>query len=160
MLALRQKASCMLSACIVAAASPLPAGAFDRSVTFCNRTTTDVNVAVGADFEAASGFTSKGWFKTSACSCRTVLNAGLRATEVFLYAKWMGTRGNILNNAGAPTCVRHGSSFNFNGQNASRAACEGAGGSWENYKFYDTGTNPGKTINLRRGSDCNLMGDT
>lgn len=136
-----------------------PASAFDRSVTFCNRTTTDVNVAVGADFEGTSGFTSTGWFKTSACTCRTVLDASLRATEVFVYAKWMGTRGNVLSNAAAPTCVKHGSRFDFVAENANQSSCESAGGSWENYKFYDTAANSGKTINLRRTGECNLMGD-
>ena len=156
---LKQNAFRLLSVCLFAAVCPLSSIAFDRSVTFCNRTTTDVNVAVGADFEGTSGFTSSGWFKASACSCRTVLNANLRATEVFVYAKWMGTRGNILNDARAPTCMKHGTRFEFVGQNANRSACEGAGGSWENFKFYQTGTNSGKTIHLRRGSECNLMGD-
>lgn len=144
-------------ACLLLAA---PAVAFERSVTFCNRTTTDVTVSIAADFEGQSGLTSKGWFKTGACTCRTILSANLRAMEFFIYAKWVGTRGNILNNAKAPICVKHGSRFNFNGENDSRSSCENAGGSWENYRFYDTNVNPSKTVNIRRGSDCNLMGDT
>ena len=138
----------------------LPAIAFERSVTFCNRTSTDVTVSIAADFEGQSGLTSKGWFKTGACTCRTILNADLRATEFFVYAKWVGTQGNILNNAKAPICVKHGSKFNFNDENDNQGSCQNAGGSWENYRFYNTDVNPSKTVNLRRGSDCNLMGDT
>jgi uncharacterized membrane protein len=147
----------LLFACLIAAS---PAFAFERTVTFCNRTTDKVNVAVAADFEGQSGLTSKGWTNMAACSCRTILDANLRATEFFVYAKWMGTQGNILNNAKAPICVLHGSRFNFNDQNDNRGACESAGGSWENYRFYNTDVNATKTINLRRGGDCNLMGDT
>ena len=113
----------VLSICILAAS---PASAFERSVTFCNRTTTDVTVAIAADFEGQSGLTSKGWFRTSACTCRTILNANLRATEFFVYAKWVGTQGNILNNAKAPICVMHGSKFNFNSENNNRGSCENA----------------------------------
>ncbi len=134
--------------------------AFERSVSFCNRTTTDVTVSIAADFEGQSGISTKGWYKTSACTCRTILNADLRATEFFVYAKWVGTQGNILSNAKAPICVKHGSKFSFNEENNNRGSCESAGGSWENFRFYNTDVNPSKTVNLRRGGDCNQMPDT
>ncbi|MGB8816777.1 MAG: DUF1036 domain-containing protein [Rhizobiaceae bacterium] len=146
-----------LTLCLLAAS---PAIAFERSITFCNRTSDNVNVAIAADFEGQPGITSKGWTNTSACSCRTVLSANLRATQFFLYVKWMGTRGNILNNAKAWICVKHGSRFSFNGQNDSQAACENAGGSWDLYRFYDSGPNETKKVSLSRAGDCNLMGDT
>lgn len=134
------------------------AEAFDRQVTFCNRTKTDVFVAVAADLEGTSQITTSGWFKASACSCQTVLNARLRATEVFVYAKWTGTRGNVLDNARAPLCVKHGVGFDLVRENDNQASCERSGGFWDFFKFYDTANSSSKRINLRIPGECNLMG--
>ena len=70
--------------------TPIAAQAFDRTVTFCNRTPEGVHVAVGGDRQGTSEITTQGWYEVKACTCRTVLNADLRATEIFVLASRAG----------------------------------------------------------------------
>jgi uncharacterized membrane protein len=134
------------------------AQAFDRNVSFCNRTTSEVYVAIGAELEGTGDTTSRGWYKVNGCSCRSVLNARLRATEIFLLAARSGVE-NILQGGRAPLCVHPSGRFSYLSENASQGHCANAGGIWTTFKWYDTGTRPTYTLNLRRQGECNLMGD-
>ena len=48
------------------------ARAFERNISFCNRTERDVDVAIGFDRTGTAETTSKGWFKVRNCSCRSI----------------------------------------------------------------------------------------
>lgn len=134
------------------------ADAFSRSLSFCNRTTSDVNVAVGVDLAGTADTTSKGWYKVRGCTCRSILSAELRATEVFFLAARSGT-DNVLKGGRAPLCVHPTKAFSYLAENAGQRSCTNAGGKWATFKWYDTGVSTGYRINLRSGSQCNLMGD-
>lgn len=138
--------------------APTAAAAFDKQITFCNKTLRDVYVALAYDLSGTSEITSKGWFKTVACTCRTVLNANLRATEVFFLITREGLE-NVVADARAPICAHPSDGFNHRSENASQASCENAGGAWAMYKWKDTGTDPSYTYSLTRQGECNLMDD-
>ncbi len=137
---------------------PGSADAFDRSITFCNRTTSDVDVALGVDLAGTSDTTSKGWYKVRGCTCRTLLHADLRATEIFLLATRSGL-DNVLQGGRARLCVHPSNGFSYLAENASQSSCNGAGGEWVTFKWYDTGTRSDYRLNLRREGECNLMDD-
>jgi uncharacterized membrane protein len=135
-----------------------PAEAFDKSISFCNRTTSDVNVAIGVDFAGTSDTTSKGWYKVRGCTCRSILSGNLRATEIFFLATRSGL-DNVLQGGKARLCVHARNGFSYLAENASQASCERAGGAWATFKWYDTGADPTYRLNLRSQGQCNLMGD-
>ena len=56
---------------------------FQRNISFCNRTDSEVSVAIGIDLVGTSETTSQGWFDVRSCSCRSNLSADLRTTEIF-----------------------------------------------------------------------------
>jgi uncharacterized membrane protein len=135
-----------------------PASAFDREVTFCNKTSRSVDVAVAYDLSGTSEITSKGWFTTQPCSCRRVINADLRATEVFFLVTREGLE-NVVADARAGICVHPSDSFTYRSANASAGRCEDAGGEWAYFKMKDTGGNSSYTYSVRGEGACNLMDD-
>lgn len=141
----------------VLVSAPVAAEAFDVAVNFCNRTPEAVYVAVGAEYSGTSETTSRGWNKVVPCTCRTVLNANLRATEIFLLAAREGL-DNVLSDERAGLCVHPHDQFRYTTANASRSRCEQAGGQWAIFKMVDTGGQDYK-FNLRRQGACNMMGD-
>ena len=138
--------------------TPIAAQAFDRTVTFCNRTPEGVHVAVGGDRQGTSEITTQGWYEVKACTCRTVLNADLRATEIFVLASRAGL-DNVLSDERAGLCVHPNDQFRYMSENANPSRCELAGGQWAMFKWYDTAQDPSFRINLRRQGACNLMDD-
>ena len=66
---------------------------------FCNRTTSPVDIAIGEDFAGTSETTSKGWYKVCDCTCRSILHADLRVTEIFFLATRSGF-DNVLQGGG------------------------------------------------------------
>ena len=138
--------------------TPITAGAFDRTVSFCNRTPEGVYVAVGGDLQGTSEITTRGWYEVKACTCRTVLDADLRATEVFVLATRAGLN-NVLSDERAGLCVHPDDQFRYMSENASPSRCEQAGGQWAMFKWYDTAQDPSLQVNLRRQGACNLMDD-
>jgi len=156
-----QNDKCVAVGLLVAAAlvaTPITAVAFDRTVAFCNRTPEGVYVAVGADLEGTSEITTKGWHEVKACTCRTVLSAALRATEIFVLAARQGL-DNVLSDERAGLCVHPSDQFRYTSENASPSHCEAQGGQWAMFKWYDTAQDPNFRINLRRQGACNLMDD-
>src|SRR5262245_49974400 len=147
----------MLAAALVVATT-IDATAFDTSVSFCNRTPEGVYVAVGGDLQGTLEITTRGWYEVKPCTCRTVLNADLRATEVFVLATRAGL-DNVLSNERAGLCVHPNDQFRYMFENASPARCEQAGGQWAMFKWYDTAQDPSFRVNLRRQGACNLMDD-
>lgn len=133
---------------------------FHRTVTYCNHATEPLVVAVGYDLAGTSESTSEGWYGVAACACRTVLDAQLRATEIFVMAARKGTSTPLLQGTG-PLCINPTRSFKFVAQNANQAACQGAGGTWVKFKFHDTGMQENYRLNYRRktGPQCNLSND-
>ena len=152
----RSSASFALCASLVLCATA--AQAFDRHISFCNRTTSPVDIAIGLDFAGTSEITSKGWFKVRGCTCRSLLRADLRATEIFFLASRSGF-DNVLQGGRAPLCVSE-KGFSFRAQNTSRQSCSNAGGHWATFKMYDTGNRTNYRLNLRSPGQCNLMDDT
>ena len=100
----RLKRQLVTIAVIASSGLGVAADAFDRNISFCNRTTADVFVAIGVDLAGTTDTTSKGWYKVQGCTCRSVLSASLRATEIFLLATRSGL-DNILQGGRAPLCV-------------------------------------------------------
>lgn len=134
------------------------AGAFERNISFCNRTTSDVHVAIAFDREGTSQITSKGWYRVRGCTCRSIVSANLRATEIFFLATRSGL-DNILQGGRAPICVHPNSAFEFVGQNDNAGRCAAAGGQMATFKWYDTADRTNYRLNLRSSGQCNLMGD-
>jgi len=131
---------------------------FRPSVKFCNKTTSNANVAVGFDRAGSSQSTSIGWFVVKGCTCRTILqNTPLKATEIFLLANRDGSATNLLQPAAGPMCIKN-RSFNMTNENANAQACASAAGSWTPFKMYDT-KGHAHTVNLTHTGQCNLMGD-
>lgn len=133
---------------------------FHRTLTYCNRTPEPLVVALGYDLAGTSQSTSEGWFSVAPCACRTVLNAQLRATEIFVMAARKGSATPLIQGSG-PLCIHPTRAFKFVAQNASQVACQGAGGTWVKFKFHDTGTQENFRLNHRRrtGPQCNLADD-
>jgi hypothetical protein len=71
-----------------------------------------------------------------------------------------GTSTPLIQGTG-PLCINPTKSFKFVAQNASQAACQGAGGTWVKFKFHDTGTQENFRVTHRRktGPQCNLADD-
>jgi uncharacterized membrane protein len=134
------------------------ANAFDRNISFCNRTSSDVDVAIGLDLAGTSDTTSKGWYKVKGCTCRSITSAQLRSTEIFFLATRSGF-DNVLQGGRAPLCVHPRNSFTFLAENASQGRCSAVGGKWATFKWYDTGSKSNYRLNLRSEGQCNLMGD-
>jgi uncharacterized membrane protein len=130
--------------------------AFQRNISFCNRTEGDVDVAIGYDRSGTSETTSDGWFKVRACTCRSIVSAELRATEIFFLVTDVGT-DNLLSDARGPLCVHPSDAFTYVSENASRGRCEGVGGRWVNFKFFDTRDRVDYKLNFRADGECNLM---
>jgi uncharacterized membrane protein len=133
------------------------AAAFQRNITFCNRTREPLTVAIGYDRTGTTRITSSGWYRVASCACRTILRADLRATEFFLLTtKVEGTAPLVEGRA--PLCVHPRDEFTYVSQNVNQAACTRAGGRWVNFAFHDTGTNTNFTVNFRfeGASACNL----
>jgi uncharacterized membrane protein len=151
-------AATALVACLMA--SPAAAQTFHRNISFCNRTTGDVGVALGFDRAGTSQITSKGWWIVRGCTCRSLTSADLRATEIFFLVTRGGGTVNVLGDARAPMCADPRNRFEFLGQNANPGACAAGGGQWTNFKFKDTGTQENFRLNFRIPGQCNLMGDT
>jgi len=156
------RSALLAAAALVAAglASPAAAQTFHRNISFCNRTTGDVNVALGFDRAGTSQITSKGWFVVRGCTCRSLMSADLRATEIFFLVTRGGGAANVLGDARAPMCADPRNRFEFVNQNANAGACAAAGGQFTNFKFKDTGTQENFRLNFRITGQCNLMGDT
>lgn len=134
---------------------PVAAQPFRPSLTYCNRTESDVRVATAYDLAGTSQISSRGWSTVRGCTCRTIIQGvTLRATEVFLLANRGGT-GNILKPARAPMCVR-ADGFAFVNENANPQSCAAAGGQWTSFKRYDTAGRAHR-VNLRRTGECILM---
>ena len=131
--------------------------AFQRNITFCNRTREPLKVAIGYDRAGTSESTSSGWHNVGSCSCRTVLQGDLRATEFFLLTTRQSGTSPLVAGRG-PLCVHPTQNFRYVSQNSSRAACNRAGGQWINFAFHDTGANTNHRVNFRfRGEQaCNL----
>jgi uncharacterized membrane protein len=153
----RPVATSLLAAVLLVAAT-VDATAFDTSVSFCNRTPEGVYVAIGGDLQGTSEITTRGWYEVKPCTCRTVLNADLRATEIFVLATRAGL-DNVLSNERAGLCVHANDQFRYMFENASPSRCEQAGGQWAMFKWYDTAQDPSFRINLKRQGACNLMDD-
>ena len=153
----RPVAISLLAASLVIATT-IDATAFATSASFCNRTPEGVYVAVGGDLQGTSEITTRGWYEVKPCTCRTILNADLRATEIFVLATRAGL-DNVLSNERAGLCVHPSDQFRYMLENASPARCEQAGGQWAMFKWYDTAQDPDFQINLRRQGFCNLMDD-
>jgi len=131
---------------------------FRPSVKFCNRTSSNANVAIGFDRAGSSQSTSIGWFAVKGCTCRTILqNTPLKATEIFLLANRDGGITNILQPARGLMCIKS-RAFNMTNENANAQSCSAAAGSWTPFKMYDTKGQP-RTVNLTHTGQCNLMGD-
>jgi uncharacterized membrane protein len=135
------------------------AQAFERNISFCNRTASKVDVAIGFDRSGTSESTSKGWFSVQGCSCRSIVSADLRATEIFFLVTRSGL-ANVLSGGRAPLCVHRSSAFTFVGENAGAGRCRRGGGEWiTDAKFFDTGSRTNYKLNLRAQGQCNQMDD-
>ncbi len=134
------------------------ADAFQRNISFCNRTESEVYVAVGFDRAGTSETTSKGWYKVRNCSCRSIVSADLRATEIFFLVTDSGL-DNLLGDARGPLCAHPSDGFAYVSQNTSRGNCERAGGQWVNFKWFDTRDRVDYRLNFRSEGECNLMDD-
>lgn len=152
----------ILTAMLTVTANSATVGAqtFHRTLTYCNHVPEPLVVAVGYDRAGTAQSTSEGWWGIAACTCRTVLDAELRATEIFVMTAKKGTATPLLQGTG-PLCIHPTRSFKFVAQNASQAACQGAGGTWVKFKFHDTGTQENYRLDYRRktGPQCNLSDD-
>jgi uncharacterized membrane protein len=137
--------------------SAIGAEAFQRNISFCNRTTTNVNVAVAYEPTGTSDTRSLGWFVVRGCTCRSILSADFRATEYYLLATRSGLT-NLLQNARAPLCALP-RRFDFMRENANRGACNRANGQWVTWKQF-IAEQTSHRVNLRTQGQCNLMGDT
>jgi uncharacterized membrane protein len=150
-------ATSLLAATLVIATT-IDATAFETSVSFCNRTPEGVYVAVGGDLQGTSEITTRGWYEVTPCTCSTVLDADLRATEIFVLATRAGL-DNVLNDERAGLCVHPNDQFRYMFENTSPSRCEQAGGQWAMFKWYDTAQDPSFRVTLRRQGSCNLMDD-
>jgi uncharacterized membrane protein len=131
------------------------AQAFTGKVTLCNRTPPDLEVAVAYDLPGTAEITSQGWWKVRGCSCQTLINQELKATEVFLLITKSGSPEPLVNGA-APICVHPSKKFTYRPQNGGAAQCAQAGGEWVKFKRYDT---QGKsyTLNFRSQSTARCI---
>jgi uncharacterized membrane protein len=157
---LRASHCCAILTAFVTVTTPAAidgAQTFRRTVTYCNKTRDPLVVAVGYDKAGTSESTSEGWFGVAPCACRTILDAELRATEIFVMAAKKGTTTPLMNGTG-PLCIHPTRAFTFRAENASQAACQRAGGTWVKFVFHDTGPRTDYRLNYRRqGSQpCNL----
>lgn len=149
---------CAIAATLVSLVSAhlQSAHAFQRNVSFCNRSTEAVSVAVGYDLSGTTQITSKGWTKIAPCSCRNVLNAELRATEIFVLTVKQGSTTPLV--AGrAFLCIHPRNAFEHRSGNADATSCRRHGGTWVKFVYHDTGTQTDYAIEHRRsGQQCNL----
>lgn len=131
--------------------------AFERSITYCNKTSESLRVAIGYDRVGTSESTSEGWNTVAPCSCRVILKADLRATEIFTLTTRKNSTVGLLEGRG-PLCVFPNKGFRLVAENANKAACQRAGGIWTNFAFHDTNTATSFTIDFRfKGTQsCNL----
>lgn len=132
--------------------------AYDVHVSFCNRTPEAVYVAVGADRADTGTLTSWGWNNVGPCTCETVLNRNLLATEIYLLAARAGLE-NVLSGEQAGFCVHPSDSFTFTWQNADPSSCTQGGGEWAIFKRSDTAPDLDHRVNLTRQGSCNLIDD-
>ncbi len=138
-----------------ASAAPVSeARVYAPKVTFCNRTPPDLQVAAAFDLAGTAQITSEGWWNVRGCSCKTIVNKQLRASEIFLLIAEPGSTESLVAGA-APVCVNPSRRFSFRNENTGSAQCAQAGGKWVTFKRYDTG---GKdyTLNFRHqsGEQC------
>lgn len=132
------------------------AGAFQRNVTLCNRSTEKLDVAYAYDAVGTNEITSRGWRVVAPCSCRDLFSADVRATEFFYYIARSGTF-DALSGGNAPICVHPSSGFRFVNENRSQASCQQAGGKWLTFAFSNaTATNHKLTFRMSGGPACNL----
>jgi uncharacterized membrane protein len=134
---------------------PALAQTFQRTVQFCNHSRERLNVAAGFDRAGTSESTSRGWTVVQPCTCRNVISAALRATEVFVYASRQGTMQPVLGGRG-PLCINSTNGFSFVAQNRNEGACNAAGGKWVNFFFHDTGGQANSKVTFRQPNSCNL----
>jgi uncharacterized membrane protein len=65
--------------------APVAATAFQMRVSFCNKSASAVDVAVGYDLTGADETRSEGWFTVQPCACTTLFNEGVKTTDYWLY---------------------------------------------------------------------------
>jgi uncharacterized membrane protein len=125
--------------------------AAQRHVILCNKSNMNYEVAVGYDLTGTSESTSRGWITVRSCACETLFNDDVRATEFFYYVtKKGGGVADALSSGRGPLCVSN-RGFRFLSENASRAACNNAGGTWVNFAFGNA-ERPSHTVNFRVGN--------
>jgi uncharacterized membrane protein len=128
---------------------------FTGKVTLCNRTPPELEVAVAYDLPGTSEITSQGWWAVRGCTCRTLIDQELAATEVFLLITKSGSPEPLVDGA-APICVHPSNKFTFRLANTNSAQCARSGGDWVKFKRYDT---QGKnfTLNFRSQSTARCI---
>jgi uncharacterized membrane protein len=114
--------------------APAAATAFQMRVSFCNKTASAVDVAVGYDLRGADETRSEGWFTVQPCACTTLFNEDVKTTDYWLYVtRNSGGVLDALTDGSGPLCVR-AEKFTFRRSNISRDACTKAGGTWVNFR--------------------------
>ena len=64
---------------------PAAATVLQMRVSFCNKTASAVDMAVGYDLTGADETRSEGWFTVQPCACTTLFNEGVKTTDYWLY---------------------------------------------------------------------------
>jgi uncharacterized membrane protein len=114
--------------------APVAATAFQMRVSFCNKSASAVDVAVGYDLTGADETRSEGWFTVQPCACTTLFNEDVKTTDYWLYVtRNSGGVLDALTDGSGPLCVR-AEKFTFRRSNTSRDACTKAGGTWVNFR--------------------------
>ena len=141
-----------ITASLVGIASPVEA--FQRNVTFCNKTNAPVDVAWGYDRSGTSETTSEGWKTVQNCRCISLFSEDVRATEFWVYARRPGSALEEALTAGrGPLCIR-ASAFTFRTSNQSRAACtKNDGHRWVNFQMANA-TTENFRLNFGSGGNC------
>lgn len=130
------------------------AEAFQRNVTFCNKTREPVDVAFGYDLTGTSETTSEGWRRVQNCACRNLFSKDVRATEFWVYVKKAtGGLEDALTSGKGPLCIR-ARAFTFLNNNKSAQACtRNSDNRWVNFQRVDA-TKTNHKLNFGSGGNC------
>jgi uncharacterized membrane protein len=130
------------------------AEAFQRNVTFCNKTNAAVDVAWGYDRTGTSETTSEGWKTVQNCRCTNLFRQDVRATEFWVYVKKpRSALEDALTSGKGPLCIR-AREFTFRTSNQSREVCtKHSDNRWVNFQMADA-TKENFKLNFGSGGNC------
>lgn len=109
---------CLFAAGLFLASAPLVAGSAQAAFRVCNGTQSLVGVAIG--YRAEAGWTTEGWWRIPATTCKTIIDGPLSSRYYYVYAedaegqgRWAGSvdlcvAENEFKIAGVTDCFKRG----------------------------------------------------